>query len=127
MENFILDNIEYNKKNVEQSNISLDEVYALLGDYVKNQVKAKYLLAGKDYSKISSEKFKTDKRAKDPRSFDNRALTGGRKSFYTDYSNKNGIDLFNPKIKLDRFKDKYLKEASFLAKLLQKFSQKYGK
>ena len=59
-----------------------------------------YFLAGKSYSKVNADNFKTGKlRGGDPRFFDPKA--GGA---YTDFSASNSMDLLEPKFDLDKRK-----------------------
>ena len=98
---YILDNVETNAKNVdkfkEKTSISLEEVYAFYASKIKEKLDVKYFLAGKGYSKIDPYKFSTDSRAKDPRYFDDRALTRYSQHHYSDYDENNGIDLLAPR------------------------------
>lgn len=107
---YILDNIEENRQNVNQfkthNHISLEEIYGIFAQDIKNKLGANYLLAGKGYSKISTDKFKTDKRYKDPRFFDERALTKDKQDHYSDYDERNAIDLLAPKFDVEKAKQK---------------------
>jgi hypothetical protein len=106
-----LDNVEENTSNInkfESNNpgISIEEIYGVYANDIKNKLKASYVLAGKGFSKIDSKKFSTDKRYKDPRSFDNRALTEKNTSHYSDFDEKNSIDLLLPKFNVDKAREK---------------------
>jgi hypothetical protein len=122
---YILDNIEHNGINVRaftnSSELTLEEVYALYAEQIKNKLNIKYLLAGKSFSKISPEKFKTDKRYKDPRSFDNRALTPQSNSHYSDYDEKGSIDLLSPKFNLAKIQSKISKARAEVRQIIKAF------
>lgn len=97
---YILDNVEQNEQNVnkfeELTNLNLEDIYALYASEIKNKLNVNYLLAGKSHSKISESKFKTDKRLEDPRYFDDRALTNRHGHHYSDFDERNSIDLLSP-------------------------------
>lgn len=120
---YILDNVEYNRANTnefkEQTDLSLEEVYALYASKIKEKVDVKYLLAGKSFSKIEPNKFKTDKRYKDPRSFDNRALTDKNTDHYSDYEERGSIDLLGPKFNLFTVDRKISKASTEIRKLIK--------
>lgn len=99
---YILDNVEYNKKNVGDSGLNLDFIYGLYASKVKEKLNVKYFLAGKDYSKIDSGYFKSKKLKSDPRFFDQRSLIDGGGNFYTDFDHKNSIDLLNPVFNINK-------------------------
>jgi hypothetical protein len=107
---YILDNVENNSRNVSRfkttESLSLDEVYALFAEEIKNKLNVSYLLSGKGYSKIEPSRFKTNKRPKDPRSFDNRALTPKHQEHYSDFDENNSINLLSPKFNLANVKSK---------------------
>jgi hypothetical protein len=100
---YILDNVENNSRNEKESGVDIEAAYAYLGAHIKGTLDIKYFLAGKGYSKIEDSAFKTTKmKGGDPRYFDDKALTSGRGSFYTDFQPSNTIDLLNPKFDLDK-------------------------
>lgn len=96
---FILDNVETNSSNKYKSEIDLEAAYA----YLAQKIKAKdpyvsYFLAGKGYSKIDSSDFKSHRLRQDPRSFSAGSTKGsGKSSVYSDFDNRNSIDLLAPK------------------------------
>lgn len=98
---YILDNVESNSKNVReflaQSPLSMEEIYAIYAEKMKAQTDTSYFLAGKGFSKINTQQFKTNKSPTDPRSFDNRSLTPKNKDHYSDYNEKDSINLLAPK------------------------------
>ena len=78
---FILDNVESNETNVNKYNINLDATYAYLAQEIKNKYNIKYFLAGKDYSKIQVNEFKSYTMDEDPRFFDEDILDDEVKDF----------------------------------------------
>lgn len=66
---FILDNIESNDKNVEESDINLDEVYAWYAQEMKNKLKLSYFRCGIAYNKITNDLFEQSSFTEDPRTF----------------------------------------------------------
>lgn len=127
---YILDNVEDNSKNVEEftenTNITLDELYAIFAAQVKSKLNITYLLAGSGFSKINVKKFKKDKRYEDPRTFDNRALTEKNKTHYTDYNNKNSLDLLAPTFNINKIQNKLsqvsIKMNKFVKSILHPFA-----
>lgn len=108
---YILDNIEYNKNNVEESKVNLEEIYAYYASEIKAQLKPTYFLAGKGYSKIDKDKFKSYHMNKeDPRRFDPKSLTSGNKYHYSDFDEEDSIDLFRPNFDITNIKNKYQKK-----------------
>src|SRR5690606_28940942 len=55
---------------------------------------------------INSKKFKTHSMPKDPRYFDDRALTPKNNNHYTDFDEENSIDLLSPKFDIDKVNNK---------------------
>lgn len=103
---YILDNVEKNSKNVyefqSQASMNLDEIYAIYAQQIKDKLNVSYFLSGKSFSKINAASFRSDKRYTDPRYFDDRALTKGQRDHYSDYDEKNSIDLLMPKINVQK-------------------------
>jgi hypothetical protein len=85
---YILDNVESNETAVKRYRINLEMLYAKLANYLI-RAGAKRVLAGKSYSDIDIESFKTAKLKEDPRSF---AVDYP----YTDFDEDNAMDLTQP-------------------------------
>lgn len=84
---FILDNIESSDLAKNISNQELAKYYNLLAKYaIANGFN--YLLAGKGYSDINVDFFKTDSRPQDPRTFNDDVDVN-----YSDYKPDDGMDL----------------------------------
>jgi hypothetical protein len=106
---FILDNIEKSSENVEKSEVDLGAAYAFLAKAVKEKFNVDYFIAGKGYSKINTDLFKTYKlKGRDPRFFDNKSLTSDNRSHYTDFQPNNSMDLLSPKFDLSKRVDKLI-------------------
>lgn len=113
---YILDNVETNSKNVgmfqaKNTDMSLEDIYAVYAAEIKNKLDVPYFLAGKGYSKISTYKFNTSRRDDDPRYFDNRALENKHDDHYSDYDEHNGMDLLSPTFNIEQAKDKVFAQA----------------
>ena len=90
---YILDNVEYNRENVTDSGVDLASAYALLAQNAKEKFDVGNFLAGKSYSKIPANKFKTEKlKGGDPRFF-------AVPKPYSDFSPSDSINLLSPKFK----------------------------
>jgi len=122
---YILDNVESNRKNeidfTNTTGIKLDEVYGVYANEIKKQFNVAYVLAGKGYSKIPTNSFRTDKRYSDPRYFDDRALTSKSRHHYSDFEEKNSMDLLMPKFNLQSASKKILNEIKKANKNIHKF------
>lgn len=96
---YILDNVEVNSGNKYKSAVDLEAMYAYLAKKIKEKNPyVSYFLAGKGYSKIDSGDFKSYKLRTDPRSFSPDSTKGsGKSSVYSDFDNRNSIDLLTPK------------------------------
>ena len=108
---YILDNVEHNNKNVrtfkeQNPDVSLEDVYAVYANEIKNKLDVSYFLSGKGYSKIDSHKFNTDVRDTDPRFLDDRALTKYKRDHYSDYEERNGMNLLSPNFDIDNARNK---------------------
>jgi hypothetical protein len=116
-EAFILDNVEKNQSNVNESEVDLPTLYSYLAQKVNAKYNVGYFLAGKGYSKIPTEVFKTKKlQGGDPRHFSQDALTENRRSFYTDFSASDSMNLLEPKFDLEKRISPYLKEVQEIKK-----------
>src|ERR1700722_14829378 len=96
---YILDNVEINSTNKYKSGIDLEAAYAYLAQRIKEKDPTiSYFVAGKSYSKIDTKDFKSHSLRSDPRSFSAGATKGtGKSGVYSDYDNRNSIDLLEPK------------------------------
>lgn len=116
---YILDNVEYNKSNCTKSGVDLEKSYALLAAKIKEKLDVDYFLAGKSYSKIDDDKFKTYRlKGGDPRYF---AKINGRRGNYSDFSPSNSIDLLSPKFKTNQ-NAKKANNLNILSDIFLKFS-----
>lgn len=114
---YILDNVETNSGNLSNSGVDIAAAYAYLAQVVKDKFNITNFLAGKGYSKIEPSNFKTfELRGGDPRSFSSKALTKDKRSFYTDFSPSDAIDLLSPKFKMEKRLPKLLQEGQDIKK-----------
>lgn len=122
---YILDNVESNQYNINNSNYDIDEIYALYASKINTKITPKYFLAGKGYSKIDPDQFATHKMDDDPRSFNPKALSG-RSSHYSDFNERNSINLLKSKYDIKYLNEKYTSptkaEANFNLQILRKFA-----
>jgi hypothetical protein len=110
METYLNINIESNSSNVNDSGVDLSAMYAYLAKVMKDKYNVGYFIAGKGYSKVNTDNFKTTKlRGGDPRSF-NHDATSGHGGVYTDFKPSNAMDLAAPKFDLDKRISQYLPE-----------------
>jgi hypothetical protein len=95
---YILDNVEAVPKFQDGIELppdngivySLDDIYSYWAKKKSKELNLKYFHSGKSYSKIDKENFESAELEEDPRNFKSSEK-------YTDYSNRNSIDLLNPK------------------------------
>lgn len=93
---YILDNIESNISNINDSNVDIEEAYGWYAAKLQKKIKFNYFLAGKGYSDLNASKFGSDKKENDPRYFSPKALTEKNTDHYSDYEERNSIDLTKP-------------------------------
>lgn len=99
---YILDNVEkssHAKSIYSVTNNTLDELYAIWADHIKNTINPKYILVGLNYTKIDEDKFKKYKMNGDPRMFAH--------AKYTDWRPSSSANLLTPKFKVE---SKFLKD-----------------
>lgn len=93
---YILDNVEIstNARSIYSiTNNTIDELYAIWAEHIKNTVNPRYILVGLNYTKINEDKFKKYKMNGDPRMFVH--------SKYSDWRPASSANLLAPKFQVD--------------------------
>lgn len=119
---YILDNIEANVRLVKNNKINLDNLYANLANRIKADFGASYVKCGKVYNKLDDSLFETGKMDTDPRYFELESID--KKKVYSDFSEKEHLDLTNPKFPITKIEMRK-KEANKFDRLL-KFAEAFG-
>ena len=89
----ILDNVEINEDLLKNSKVNLDNTYKLLANNLKqNHPEIKYFRCGLDYNKLNEDKWNKGSSEEDCRVFSDEL-----EETYSDYNEKEFLDLFNAK------------------------------
>lgn len=124
---YILDNVEANIRLVKKYGINLDNLYANLARKIKKERGVSYFKCGRNYNKLEDDLFEVGRLENDPRYFELEKSEDIK--VYSDFDEKNHLDLTNPKfpiipidmkIKVANKFDKILKISEFF-KVMVKF------
>lgn len=101
---YILDNVEWNERNVKISGKNLNKLYHKLALWAKDNLKIDFFECGTDYNKLDNSQFSKSTWTEDPREF---AVDDP----YSDWDNESSLDLLSMKFDPNYKKDEEDEEA----------------